>query len=89
MESKVFKMSILSFITVGVLIAINTVDFNIPALTALLKLFRINTITNEFSVVFYRVAFPKITITLAILVVSAPAINLLEVVRNLLLRFYD
>ena len=87
--SQVQKMSLLSFITIGLLLTLNSVDLNISWLTDLLLLFGIDTITREFSVLFYREAFPRILFTMSILVFSPLLINLYDIAKKSLLRFYD
>ena len=48
-------MSILSYIIIGVLIMINSIDFNLYELTLMLRTFGINPEYNNFGVSFYDV----------------------------------
>jgi hypothetical protein len=82
-------MSLLSFLTVGLIITITTVDFNTEALSVILRSVGINTITDQFSVVFYQSAFPRITITLIILIVQPLCIDTVEMLGQAILKYRD
>jgi len=82
-------MSIFGFITIGVLVTLNSINFNLGSLNFVLDMFGIETVFNDFSVSYYMETFPNIVITLAIYIISPLVLNLLELGLKSLIRFYD
>jgi hypothetical protein len=68
---------------------VDSVNFNLPNLNKLLYFFGIRPRLNEFGVNFYYDSFPKIIITLTILIFSPLLINLIDMCKMFLKRFYD
>lgn len=82
-------MSVLGFITIGILITLNSVDFNLGYIRILLTTIGITTQYNGMSVTYYQETFPNIVITLTILIISPLVFNWADILWKWLQRFYD
>jgi hypothetical protein len=82
-------MSALSFTTLGVLITLNSVDFNLPSLTVLFTSFGVETNYNGFGKMYYQETFPNIAITLTIIIGSPFLLNCADILIKLCIQFYD
>lgn len=82
-------MAYQSYIIVGVLVTLNAINFDLPRVFFLLRLFGIIPNYNDFSVMYYQETFPSVVITMTILIVSPFFLNCLDIFIKFLKRIYD